>query len=130
MNRRFCTYLLAFLLVHTPLAFAPQDPDSRDARQDEGRSPTPCANVDALNSDDTLRQSTACATKLQNSAVLKTVLNSPIFRDALVLLTINDLKVCRLVCKEWYRAATYALSLKPGLRICLPPASHSTPAAH
>ncbi|MEH0002217.1 MAG: hypothetical protein V6Z78_01385 [Holosporaceae bacterium] len=122
MHHRFFIFCLSFLLAHTPLAFAPQDPNSRDERQDEDRqSPAPCANVDALNSDDTLRQSTACATKLPNSAALKTVLSSPIFRDVLVLLTIDDLKDCRLVCKEWYHAATYALSLKPGLRLKLPP---------
>lgn len=122
MNRRFFVFLLSFLLAHMPLAFAPQDPDSRDARQDEDRqSPAPCANVDALNSDDTLRQSTACATKLPNSAALKTVLSSPIFPDILAFLSINDLTACRLVSHQWYRAATYALSLKPGLRLKLPP---------
>ena len=122
MNRRFFIFLLSFLLAHTPLAFAPQGHDLDNETQDEGRqSLAPRANDDVSNSDETSPQSIACTTKLLSATSSQTFYGHPIFRAILDLLPINDLKACRPVCKEWYRAATYVLSLKSGLRLQLPP---------
>ena len=123
MNRRFFIYLLSFLLAHAPLAFAPQGHDLNSETQDEGRqSPALCANVVEPDVEDESLQAPTASPDSPASEEICRLLAMPVhLRNILQFLTFEQLKACKGVSKKWYRAATYALSLQPNLRLQLPP---------
>ena len=123
MNRKFFIFLLSFLLAHAPLAFAPQGHDLDSEAQDEGRqSPALLAKSDASNVEgESLQVPTANPDNPASEEICR-LLSMPLhLRNILQFLTFEQLKACKGVSKEWYRAATYALSLKPRFRLQLPP---------
>ena len=121
MNRRFFIFLLSFLLAHAPLAFAPQGHDLDSEAQDEGRlSPALLANDDASTVEDKILQAPTASPDNPASEEICRLLAMPVhLRNILQFLTFEQLKACKWVSKEWYRAATYVLSLKSGFRLKL-----------
>ena len=123
MNRKFFIFLLSFLLAHAPLAFAPQGHDLDSEAQDEGRqSPALLAKSDASNVEgESLQVPTANPDNPASEEICRLLAMPVHLRNILQFLTFEQLKACKGVSKEWYRAATYALSLKPRFRLQLPP---------
>ena len=123
MNRRFFLCILSFLLAHAPLAFAPQGHDLNSETQDEGRlSPAPLANDNASTVADKILQTPTASPDNPASEAICRLLAMPLhLRNILQFLSIEQLKACKGVSKEWYCAAMYALSLQPNLRLQLPP---------
>ena len=144
MNRRFFIFFLSLLLAHVPLAFAPGDSDS----ENEGVPPCaprkPSAQITEVAPESqrpakrqrlTAEQATQTTVAVfqptgqpsDQAGALSTAASEAssdklvILREVFQFLTFDEMKNCRLVCKQWNKAATYALSLQPRLRLTLPP---------
>ena len=152
MHRRFFIFFLSLLLAHVPLVFAPGDSDS----ENEGvppcapRKPSAQATEVApesqrpakrqrLNAEEATQKTVAVFQPTgqpsdQAGALPTAASDSPldkllILREVFQFLTIDEMKSCRLVCKKWHKATTYALSLQPRLRLTLPPLATNPHAA-
>lgn len=144
MHRRFFIFFLSLLLAHVPLAFAPggSDSENEDVPSCAPRKPSAQATEVApesqrpakrqrLNAEEATQKTVAVFQPTgqpsdQAGALPTAASDSPldkllILREVFQFLTIDEMKSCRLVCKKWHKAATYALSLQPRLRLILPP---------